>query len=137
MENAITINADISAPIEKVWQYWTEPQHIMKLAFADDTWEAPRAENDLRTGGKFFTRMQAKDGSAGFDFSGVYTEVKEYEVIAYEMDDGRQVRAEFSSTPDGVHIEQTFQLEGQHSEEQQRSGWQAILNNFKSYVESN
>lgn len=82
----ITIQTVINAPIEKVWEYWNSPDHITKWAFADDTWEAPHAENDVRTGGKFSTTMAAKDKSASFDFTGVYTEVKEHELIEYDME---------------------------------------------------
>lgn len=137
MPNPITIQTTINAPIEKVWECWNKPEHITKWAFASDTWEAPRAENDLRTGGKFTTVMAAKDGSASFDFGGTYTDVQEHKLIEYTMGDGRHVKALFEEIPEGVHITQTFDPESQNSEEMQRSGWQAILDNFKKYVESN
>lgn len=135
--NKITIETTINAPIEKVWQYWTEPEHITNWAFASADWEAPHAENDVRTGGKFLTRMQAKDGSSGFDFGGTYTEVKTQELIEYDMDDTRHVRTEFVATEQGTKVVQTFDTESENSEEMQRSGWQAILDNFKNYVETN
>jgi uncharacterized protein YndB with AHSA1/START domain len=138
MDNkSISIEAIVNAPIDKIWQYWNTPEHITKWAFASDTWEAPHAENDLRTGGRFLTRMQAKDGSGGFDFEGTYTHVAPNEVIEYEMDDGRKVTTVFSETTDGVKVNTTFDLEHENTEEKQREGWQAILNNFKKYVENN
>ena len=135
--NTITVETIVSASMAKVWKYWNEPEHITGWAFASDDWEAPTAENDLRAGGKFKTRMQAKDGSSGFDFTGTYTEVKEHELIEYDMDDGRHVRVEFAEIPDGVRVTETFDPESENSEEMQRSGWQAILDNFKKYVEEN
>ncbi len=143
MNKSTTVETTINAPIEKVWQYLTTPEHITKWAFADNSWEAPHAENDLRTGGRFLTRMQAKDGSGGFDFTGTYTEVKENELFEYDMpkapdgQENRHVKTELNQTPEGVKVTQTFDLENQNSEERQRSGWQAILENFKNYVESN
>lgn len=132
----ITIQADIKAPIEKVWQYWNTPIHINKWAFASDDWEASNAENDIQTGGKFKTTMSAKDKSASFDFEGVYTNVTEHEKIAYNMSDGRHVEILFTQTPDGVHVVETFDPEDENPIEMQREGWQAILNNFKKYTES-
>lgn len=134
--NTITVQTTVNAPIEKVWAYWTEPEHITKWAFASQDWEAPQAENDLQVGGKFSTRMQAKDGSAGFDFGGVYTAIEDRELIEYDMDDGRHVKIEFESTPGQVNIIQTFDPENENPLEMQRGGWQAILDNFKDYVES-
>lgn len=125
----------VKAPIEKVWETWTQPEHITKWAFASSDWEAPRAENDLRTGGKFLTRMQAKDGSSGFDFGGIYTNVEPHKKIEYVMGDGRRVSVDFAETAGGVQITQSFDPESENSEEMQRAGWQAILDNFKSYTE--
>ncbi len=136
-KKAITIEALINAPIEKVWEYWNEPDHITKWAFAADDWEATKAENDLRVGGKFKTEMAAKDKSAGFDFAGTYSIVKEHELIEYDLDDGRHVKEEFTKEPDGVKVVIIFEPENENSEEMQKSGWQAILNNFKKYTESN
>ena len=133
----IVIEAIINAPISKVWEYWNKPEHITKWAFADDTWEAPSAENDLRTGGKFKTVMAARDKSAQFDFTGTYTAVTEHRLIEYDMDgeDKRHVKIEFTEIPEGVKVTETFDPEQENSEELQRTGWQGILNNFKKYVE--
>jgi len=132
----ITIEATVSAPIEKVWEYWNSPEHIPKWAFADDTWEAYDAKNDLRTGGKFSTMMGAKDKSTSFEFGGVYSNVVENKVIEYDMDDKRHVKVTFEETPEGVKITQTFDPEQENPEEMQRAGWQAILNNFKKHAET-
>ena len=134
----ITVEGVVHAPIEKVWQCWTEPKHIIGWAFASDDWEAPSAENDIRIGGKFLTRMSSKDKSAGFDFTGTYTNVKEHELIEYTMDgdDARKVRIEFVSTADGILVRESFDIEHENSEEMQRAGWQSILDNFKKYTES-
>ncbi len=135
----ITVETVVKAPIEKVWDYWNNPKHIPGWAFASDDWEAPSAENDIRTGGRFKTVMAAKDKSAAFDFTGTYTDVKEHSLIEYDMDgaDKRHVKVEFAQTPDGVKIIETFDPENENPEDMQRSGWQAILDNFRKYVESN
>ena len=137
-KNPISVETIIKAPIEKVWEYWNKPEHITKWAFASDDWEAPAAENDLRTGGRFKTTMAAKDKSASFDLTGVYTAVKEHELIEYDMDgaDKRHVKTEFTQLPEGVKVVVTFDPENQNSEEMQRSGWQTISDNFKKYAES-
>lgn len=132
----ITIKAVIHAPIEKVWEAWNNPEHITQWAFASDDWEAPSAENDLRVGGVFKTHMQAKDGSAGFDFSGTYTSLEEHRLIEYIMSDSRKVRIEFRGTSEGVEVTETFDPERENPAEFQRDGWQAILDNFKKYTES-
>src|SRR5688500_521212 len=98
----ITVETIVNAPMEKVWQYYNEPEHITKWAFASEDWEAPHAENDLKVGGKFKTVMAAKDRISSFYFEGTYTVVKPHELIKYEMTDGRHVRTECTSTPDGV-----------------------------------
>jgi uncharacterized protein YndB with AHSA1/START domain len=133
----ITVQCVVKAPIEKVWEVWTKPEHIVRWAFASDDWEAPAAENNLRTGGRFKTAMAAKDKSMGFDFTGVYTNVKEHELIEYDIDDGRHVKVEFTELPEGVKITETFEPENENPEKMQRSGWQAILDNFKRYAEAN
>lgn len=133
--NPITVTSTVNAPLEKVWDAWTKPEHISGWAFASDDWEAPHAENDIRTGGKFLIRMASKDGKEGFDFTGVYTNVNGQELIEYDMDDGRHVKVTFESTPDGVKVTETFDPETENPEEVQRSGWKAILDNFKKYVE--
>jgi len=132
----ITVETSIDAPIETVWEYWSQPVHINKWYFASDDWEAPEAENDLREGGKFKTRMQAKDKSAGFDFSGSYTAVKELESVEYDLDDGRHVKVEFKQSSQGVKVTTTFDPEDTNPFDLQRQGWQAILDNFNKYVMS-
>ncbi len=134
----ISIETIINASAQKVWDMWTLPEHIIGWAFASDDWTCPRAENDIRKDGTFLTRMEAADGSAGFDFTGVYTEVTPLSSIAYTMDDGRTVSILFQKTHDTeTKITETFEMESENSEELQRAGWQSILNNFKKYVESN
>lgn len=133
----ITVEATVNAPVEKVWDYWSAPKHIMKWCQASEDWHAPHAENDLRTGGKFSTTMAAKDGSFSFDFGGQYTNVEPYKSIAYSMDDGRKVTIAFTAQGDQTHISETFDAETQNPEEMQRGGWQAILDNFKTYTETN
>lgn len=133
----ITVEVVVERGIEKVWEFWNEPEHITQWAFASDTWECPRAENDARVGGKFVTRMAARDGSAAFDFSGTYTEVVLYEKIAYRMDDGRTASLSFEKVGENVtKIIETFDPESENPIEMQRGGWQAILSNFKTYAES-
>lgn len=134
----ITIEATIHAPIESVWEFWTEPEKIIQWAFAADTWECPFAENDVRVGGRFLTRMQAKDGSAGFNFEGIYTEITPLAHIAYTIDgDGRRVEISFEQiSDDETRVVENFDPEGENSEELQRAGWQAILDNFKKSVET-
>lgn len=131
----ISIAAPINAPLEKVWEYYTKPEHITNWAFASDDWEAPSAENDLRVGGRFKTVMAAKNKSAQFDFTGIYTAVKERELIEYSMDDGRKASVAFFEQGPVVQVTTSFQAESENSRELQESGWQAILNNFKKYVE--
>ncbi|OAT85384.1 polyketide cyclase [Bacillus sp. MKU004] len=132
----ITIQTTVQAPVEKVWAYWTEPNHITKWNAASDDWHTPFAENDLRIGGKFLSRMEAKDGSFGFDFGGTYDEVKANEVIAYSMEDGRTVSITFKANGDKTEIVETFDPESENPVDMQRQGWQAILDRFKSYVEN-
>jgi uncharacterized protein YndB with AHSA1/START domain len=134
--NPITIETTVDAPIEKVWEYWNKPEHIMNWAFASDDWEAPNAENDLRVGGTLKVTMAAKDKSSSFDLIGVYTDVRENELIEFDMEDGRHVKVEFTVTPEGIKIIEAFDPESENSEELQRNGWQAILDNFKKYVEN-
>ena len=133
---AITIKAIVNAPVEKVWNAWSNPEDIMKWNSASDDWHTPKAENDLRTGGKFLSRMEAKDGSWGFDFGGVYDNVEEFKVIEYTMGDGRKVKVNFNSKGNTTEVVETFDPESQNSIEMQRSGWQSILDNFKKYTES-
>lgn len=133
----ITVQATIQAAIDKVWNFWTSPEHITKWNNASPDWHTPYAENDLKTGGKFKSTMAAKDGSMSFDFEGEYTLVEPNKVIQYVMADGRKVEISFNETPNGVEVIESFDPENENPEEMQRDGWQAILNNFKSYVEEN
>ena len=136
-KTSITVESTVKAPVEKVWKYWNEPDHIKKWAFAMDSWHAPYSENDLKTNGKFKTTMAAKDGSVSFDFEGVYTDVELNKRIEYVMADGRKVKVMFDSKGKETKVTETFDAEGEHSIEQQRSGWQAILDNFKNHTENN
>jgi uncharacterized protein YndB with AHSA1/START domain len=137
MSHSITIESVINAPLARVWECWTEPKHVVGWAFAADDWEARDAKNDVREGGTFKTTMAAKDGSAAFDFGGEYTVIEDNTLIEYDIDDGRHVRVEFTETPEGVKIVQTFEPESENTEDFQRAGWQAILDNFKAYTERN
>ena len=136
-KNQITVQATVNAPIKKVWDFWTLPEHITKWTNASEDWHAPKAENDLRDGGKFLTRMEAKDGSIGFDFEGIYEEVKPYQSIAYSMADGRKVEIIFDDIDGNTSVNETFDPEDMNSIEMQQAGWQAILDNFKKYAEAN
>jgi uncharacterized protein YndB with AHSA1/START domain len=132
----ITVQAKINAPIEKVWKCWTSPKDIEKWNNASEDWHTPHAENDLRTGGKFLSRMEAKDGSLGFDFSGVYDQVILLKQIKYTMDDSRKVKVVFSTNDNITEVVESFEAEGTNPVEMQRNGWQAILDNFKKYAEA-
>ena len=136
-KTSITVENTVNAPVEKVWEFWTDPKHITQWNNASDDWHTPRAENDLRTGGKFTARMEAKDGSFGFDFGGTYDDVQEYRSIAYTMGDGRQVKIDFTPQGGATKVSETFDAESTNSIELQRTGWQAILDNFKKYTEAN
>ncbi|CAM3822706.1 SRPBCC family protein [Flavobacterium gelidilacus] len=133
-KDRITVQTKIKAPIQKVWEFYTEPKHITKWNFASNDWCCPNAKNDLKKGGEFTLRMEAKDGSIGFDFTGKYEKVVPNELISYNIADGRNVDVVFSKNEDGIHLKQTFDAEGTNSDEQQKNGWQAILDNFKEYV---
>lgn len=133
----ITVESIVNAPVEKVWNYWTTPEHITQWNNASDDWHSPHAENDVRVGGKFITRMEAKDGSFGFDFGGVYDAVTVNEYIEYTIGDGRKVKVFFTPQQDNTtKVVETFEAENVHSPEMQQAGWQAILNNFKKYIEN-
>ena len=133
----ITVESDIQAPVEKVWKFWTGPEHITKWCYASDDWHTPFAENDLRVGGKFSSRMEAKDGSFGFDFGGTYDEVKLHKLIEYTIGDGRKVTVHFTGNGNNTKIVEKFEAEDTNPVEMQQGGWQAILDNFKKYVELN
>jgi uncharacterized protein YndB with AHSA1/START domain len=134
---AITVEATIKAPVEKVWKFWSDPQHITRWCSPSEDWHAPYAENDLRVDGKFKTTMAAKDGSFSFDFEGVYTKVQEYKAIEYTLSDGRKVQITFSENGGETKVTETFDPENMNPLEMQRAGWQAILDNFKKYTETN
>jgi uncharacterized protein YndB with AHSA1/START domain len=131
----ITVQALVNAPVKKVWESWSQPNHITKWCQASEDWHAPYAENDLRTGGKFKTTMAAKDGSVSFDFEGTYSRIQENTLIEYAIADGRKVRITFEALGDKTKVTETFEAEGDNSIEMQRGGWQAILDNFKNYTE--
>lgn len=133
----ITVEASINAPIEKIWNYYTQPEHITKWNFASDDWHCLSAENDLRVGGKLNARMEAKDGSNGFDFEAIYTEIIPYKKIAYKMLDDRNAEIGFNVSENQTEVIITFEAENVYPVELQKAGWQAILNNFKEYVELN
>ena len=136
-KTVITVEATVNAPVEKVWKLWNGPEHITKWNSASEDWHTPRAENDLRTGGSFSCRMEAKDGSFGFDFGGKYDKVVTNETIEYTMDDDRKVAISFTSLDGKTKITESFDAESENPVEMQRDGWQAIMNNFKSYAENN
>lgn len=133
----VTIETTVKASPEKVWEYWNEPKHITKWNSASPEWHTPRATNDLRVNGRIVSRMEAKDGSAGFDFGGTYTKVEEPHHLAFTMDDDRKVEVHFQQKGDQIHIKETFEAEEQNPVDFQKQGWQAILDNFKSYIENN
>jgi uncharacterized protein YndB with AHSA1/START domain len=131
----ITVQTVVNAPIEIVWESWNNPEHITKWAFASPEWHTPWAKNDLRAGGSFSSRMEAKDGSFGFEFGGVYDAVATNEHIAYTMGDGRKVNIHFTAEGNGTKVVESFDAESENSIDMQQAGWQAILDNFKNYTE--
>jgi uncharacterized protein YndB with AHSA1/START domain len=133
----VTVEATISADTKKVWDYYTMPEHITNWNFANDDWQCPRAENDVRVGGKYNARMEAKDGSFGFDFEAVYNEVVDQKKLTYTMTDGRQSTTTFEDLGGTTKVTTTFDAEGVNDVDMQRAGWQAILDNFKKYTETN
>lgn len=138
MKEQITVETVVQAPVSRVWQCWTNPEHITKWCFASDDWCAPVATNDVRVGGVFTTRMEAKDKSAGFDFGGTYTVVEEEKRLDYVMngEDERKVSILFTVVGEGCRVTETFEAESENPLEMQRAGWQSILENFRQYVES-
>lgn len=133
----ITVSAEIQAGIDKVWNRWTEPAHIVNWNFASEDWHCPAAENDLRPGGRFSSTMASRDGKMSFDFSGIYDAVEDRRRIAYTMGDGRQVEILFEDLGDDrTRVTEHFDAESTHSAEMQRAGWQAIMDNFGRYVEA-
>lgn len=133
----ITVESIVSANPKKVWESWNDPKHITKWNFASDDWQCPKASNDLKVGGKYVARMEAKDGSFGFDFEAIYDEVIEQKKITYTMGDGRKATTKFEDLGGKTKVTTTFDAEKENSEEMQKQGWQAILGNFKKYVEGN
>lgn len=136
MNKTITVETLIHSDLETVWEFWTKPEHIMKWLHASDDWECPYAENHVYIGGKFLFTMAAKDVSSKFDFNGEYTNVILCKTLAYTIEGGRKVIVSFSENAEGVLLSETFETETVNSEEHQRSGWQAILDNFKNYTEN-
>lgn len=134
---AITVQSTVNAPVQKVWQYWNAPEHITRWCQASEDWHAPFAENDLRVDGQFKTTMAAKDGSFSFDFGGVYTKVEPHTDIEYTMSDGRKVQIQFREEDGLTHVIETFDPENSNPLEMQKAGWQAILDSFKQYTETN
>lgn len=132
----ITVEVFVNANRQTAWDAFTQPAAIMQWNFASPDWHCPRASNDLRTGGEFSSRMEARDGSMGFDFAGHYTEVIPLERICYSMGDARDVVVEFRSEGNGTRVIETFVAESTFSHEQQRGGWQAILDNYRAYAEA-
>lgn len=132
----ITVETVVKADRSKVWDAWNTPADIMQWNSADESWHTPRSEVDLREGGTFVSRMEARDGSEGFDFEGTYTRVVPQEAIEYRMSDGREVAIEFIEEDGGVRVRETFDAENEFPHEFQRQGWQSILDNFARYVEA-
>jgi uncharacterized protein YndB with AHSA1/START domain len=136
-KQVIRIENTVNAPVKKVWEYWTKPEHIVKWNHASDDWHSPWSKNDLREGGSFSARMEAKDGSMGFDFGGTYDAVREHQYIEYTIGDGRKVKIDFTPQNNSTQVVESFEAEDTNSLEMQRGGWQAILDNFKKYTENN
>lgn len=134
--NKIKIEATVVGDHKKIWNAWTKPEHITNWNFASDDWCCPRVEIDLRPGGKYTARMEANDGSVGFNLEAVYSEVVPYEKIAFRMSDGRVAATSFEDLGGQTQVTTIFDAEKENSEEMQKNGWQAILNNFKAYAES-
>ncbi|MDN3688463.1 SRPBCC family protein [Cyclobacterium jeungdonense] len=131
----ITVQAIIAAGSQKVWEYYTDPEQIMQWNFASQEWQCPRVKNELRVGGSFYARMEAKDGSFGFDYEAVYDEIRPEKFLSYALTDGRKVQVSFEEEGNQTMVTITFDSEPENSTDMQRDGWQAILNNFKKHVE--
>lgn len=137
MSEKIAISALIDAGIKKVWECYTQPEHIVHWNFASDDWMCPSATNDLRVGGTYKARMEAKDGSFGFDFEAVYDEIIPDQKIAYSLGDARKVIIQFTPSADQTRVDSEFDSEDQNPLDMQRQGWQSILDNFKKHTEQN
>ncbi len=135
MTSPIKVQVSVKVPVQEAWSFWTDPLHIIKWNAASDDWHTTFAENDLRKGGSFSSRMEAKDGSVGFDFEGTYTQVLARSKIVYTMGDRRKVTVTFLEDKISTTIIEEFDPESTNSHEKQKIGWQSILNNFKRYVE--
>jgi uncharacterized protein YndB with AHSA1/START domain len=135
MNEIITVKTQVNGPVEKVWELWTNPVHITHWNHASDDWFTPWAENDLQVGGKFRSRMEARDGSFGFDFEGIYDVVEENQRIEYTLGDDRKVKIEFKEEGSITLVTESFEAESMNPVELQRNGWQAIIDNFKKYAE--
>ena len=133
----ITVQTKVQAPLDKIWSFWTVPEHITKWNSASEDWHTPYADNDLKVGGKFKYTMASKDGTMSFDFIGTYSVIQDKRTIAYTIEDGREVIIVFEEQQDGVVIRESFDPELENPKELQQQGWQAILDNFKKYVEAN
>lgn len=133
----ITVSTNIIASLEKVWDFWNNPNHIQNWYFASNDWHCPKASNDLQIDKSFNIRMEAKDGSFGFDFEGKYTKIIDFEVIKYVLADNRKVITTFEKQENSILVIQKFDPETENSEELQQNGWQSILDNFKKCVERN
>lgn len=134
---SITVRISTKQPLEKVWNYFTKPEHIVNWCFASDDWHCPKAENDLKVGGTFNTTMASKDGAMSFDFGGTYTEVVPMKKYRYTMSDGRKVTVKFEVLDGNVIVTENFDPENANPQDMQRGGWQAMLDNFKKYLENN
>ena len=133
----ITVETKVKSSIDKIWEFWTKAEHIVNWNFAIPEWHCPKAENNLEVGKSFSYRMEAKDGSMGFDYKGSYTKIEPHSSIAYALEDGRKVNIKFEQEDGAVSIIETFEVEDTNTLEQQRQGWQAILDNFKTYTKNN
>lgn len=132
----VTVDCIVDASVEKAWEIWNDPKHIVRWNYASPDWHTPRAEVDLRAGGKYVSRMEAKDGSAGFDCEGIFDEIVEHEKIHSHFTDGRRIEVTFYPIEGGTKVSQKFEVETENPAELQRQGWQNIMDNFKVYVES-
>lgn len=131
----ITVDTIVQAELDKVWKAWNTPDDIIQWNAASDDWHTPKCSVDLKPGGKFLSRMEARDGSMGFNFEGIYISVIEHQLIEYSMSDGRTVSVRFEEVDGGVRVTEIFDADNEYPEEMQRQGWQSILDNFKRYVE--
>lgn len=135
MFTKLLIEVHVGTNAEKAWACYTDPQHITQWNFASPDWHCPSASNDLRVGGKYIARMEARDGSFGFDFEGIYSAVEQGHSLAYVLSDGRKVEVRFQPTAEGTRVEVEFDAENENPIELQKGGWQAILNNYAKHTD--